>query len=107
MTETIDSLKVSERDDGSFDLEWDENDPMYNFLNDKDQEWIQNWFNEAIERYIEMHNSRYTIPVEEDPITGEQYITFPDEVIKKLEWKDGDTLVWSDNHDGSFTIKKA
>jgi|LakMenEpi03Aug12_release.lakeMendotaPanAssembly.Ray.scaffolds.fasta_scaffold37089_13 hypothetical protein len=105
MTET-DSLKVTEREDGSFDLDWDENDPMWSFLNDKDQEWIENWFNEALKQKLKMYEDQHTIPVEEDPITGEQYITFPKESIQKLGWKEGDTLQWVDNYDGSFTIKK-
>ena len=106
MEETESSLTVTERDDGSFDLNWDEDDPMCSFLNDKDQEWIENWFIEAVSRGIKMEESKHTIPVEEDPITGEQYITFPDELVKLLELKEGDTVQWFDNHDGSFTIKK-
>lgn len=46
------------------------------------------------------------VPVEMDPITGEVYITFPDELVQKLSWEEGDTLQWIDNFDGSFTLKK-
>lgn len=44
--------------------------------------------------------------VEEDIITGEQWITFPPELMKKLGWKEGDELEWEDNYDGTFTIRK-
>lgn len=44
--------------------------------------------------------------VEEDIITGEQWITFPPELIQQLGWKDGDNLEWVDNFNGTFTIRK-
>lgn len=44
--------------------------------------------------------------VEEDIITGEQWITFPPELMEKLGWKEGDNLEWIDNYDGTFTIRK-
>ena len=49
--------------------------------------------------------SRWTIPVQENE-QGEQFIEFPDEVLKETGWKDGDSIEWIDNHDGSFTLKK-
>jgi hypothetical protein len=54
MTET-NSLKLTEREDGSFDLDWDGNDPMWSFLNDKDQEWIENWVIEALKQKLKMY----------------------------------------------------
>ena len=103
---TQDSLKVTENEDGSFQLDWDENDPKWSFLNDKDQEWIENWFKEALEKKLQMYKNKYTIPVEEDPITGEQFITLPKECIESLKVSEGDTVEWIDNFDGTFTIKK-
>ena len=49
--------------------------------------------------------NRWTIPVQENE-QGEQFIEFPDEVLKETGWKDGDTIEWIDNHDGSFTLKR-
>ena len=49
--------------------------------------------------------NRWTIPVQENE-QGEQFIEFPDEVLKETGWKDGDTIEWVDNHDGSFTLKR-
>ena len=35
-----DSLKVTQKEDGSFDIEWDENDPKYSFLNTLTEEQL-------------------------------------------------------------------
>jgi bifunctional DNA-binding transcriptional regulator/antitoxin component of YhaV-PrlF toxin-antitoxin module len=44
---------------------------------------------------------RTTLIVDDDGI-----LTFPDELIEKLGWKEGDVLEWIDNKDGSFLLKK-
>jgi len=33
-------------------------------------------------------------------------LTFPDELLEKTGWKEGDVLEWIDNNDGSFTLVK-
>ena len=38
---TSDSLKVSQNEDGSFTLEWDKEDPQWNFLNGLTTQEIQ------------------------------------------------------------------
>jgi hypothetical protein len=106
MTQQTDSLKVAELDDGTFDISWDTDDPMWCFLNDMTEEQRSEWFNKAIELGIERSKPRWTIPVEEDPITGEQFLTFPEECIEKLKWQEGDTVEWIDNFDGTFTVRK-
>ena len=42
-----------------------------------------------------------TLTIDDDGV-----ITFPDELIEQLGWKEGDVLEWIDNKDGSFTLKK-
>ena len=37
---------------------------------------------------------------------GEFFIEFSDEFLREIGWKEGDTIEWIDNHDGSFTLKK-
>ena len=44
---------------------------------------------------------RTTLTVDDDGV-----ITFPDEFIEKLGWKEGDVLQWIDNKDGSFSLVK-
>ena len=51
-------IKVSENSDGTFTLEWDENYPGLQFLNDMTNTEIQEWFTKAIEealKYYEDH----------------------------------------------------
>lgn len=48
---------------------------------------------------------KYTIEVQENE-EGEPFIEFPDAVMEQVGWKEGDTIQWVDNGDGSFTLKK-
>jgi uncharacterized membrane protein (UPF0127 family) len=41
-----------------------------------------------------------------DEQTQEYLIEFSEEELKQLGWQLGDELVWSDNKDGSWTLKK-
>lgn len=34
------------------------------------------------------------------------YLQLPEDFIKELGWKEGDVLIWIDNNDGSYTLKK-
>lgn len=47
----------------------------------------------------------WTLEVQEDQF-GEKFIEFPPEAISDLGWKEGDTVEWVDNGDGSWSIKK-
>ena len=33
-------------------------------------------------------------------------LTFPDDLLEKTGWKEGDVLEWNPNDDGSFTLVK-
>jgi hypothetical protein len=48
----------------------------------------------------------WTVTVEEDPETGELALPFPDDLIEKMDWSIGDTLVFEDLKDGTFSIRK-
>lgn len=48
----------------------------------------------------------WTLEVQEDPETGDAMIQFPPDVLTNLGWKEGDTLEWSDNGDGSWSLTK-
>jgi hypothetical protein len=43
-----DSLVVNEQEDGSFTVEWDENDPKYSFLNDLTDDQVSAIIKQAI-----------------------------------------------------------
>ena len=95
-----DGLRVTEEQDGSLTIEWDDTDPNWERLNSMTKQDFMDTIMDGIKQYTE------TVPVEMDAITGEYFITFPDELVEKLDWQEGDTLIWSDNYDGSFTIRK-
>ena len=48
----------------------------------------------------------WTITVEEDPATGELILPFPDDMLEQVGWKEGDTLIWTVNENGSWTLTK-
>ena len=48
----------------------------------------------------------YTMTLEEDPETGDLILPFPEDMLKEVGWKEGDTLEWEDNKDGTFSITK-
>jgi bifunctional DNA-binding transcriptional regulator/antitoxin component of YhaV-PrlF toxin-antitoxin module len=47
----------------------------------------------------------YTTKIEMDP-SGEAYFQIPDELWDTLGWEIGDTIMWDDNGDGSYTLRK-
>lgn len=99
-------ISVSENEDGSFQVTWDENDPLWMFLNDMTPDQISDWFNDAIKKELEKHKNKWTVEVESDIITGEYFLTIPPDAIKILDWKEGDVVEWEDNQDGSISLKK-
>ena len=40
----------------------------------------------------------------EETDDGELYLNFPDELMDTLELKIGDTIIWTDNNDGSWLL---
>jgi len=52
---SADSLKVNQNEDGSFDLEWDKNDPNWNFLNGMTSKEIQSFMEQAIKDELNSH----------------------------------------------------
>jgi hypothetical protein len=54
-----------------------------------------------------MSDQHFTRHVLEDPENpGEFYIDLGDEICDSLGWQVGDTLEWSKNEDGTWTITK-
>ncbi len=37
---------------------------------------------------------------------GEHYFEIPDEYLKELDWQAGDSVIWTQNEDGSFSLTK-
>jgi formylmethanofuran dehydrogenase subunit D len=47
-----------------------------------------------------------TLTVQEDPDTKELYIQLTDEMLAELGWKEGDTIKWTEQSDGSWVLTK-
>ena len=54
------------------------------------------------------HNStkKWILPVEVDGASGEYYLQLPDDLLDSLNWKEGDTLEYVNNGDGTFRVRK-
>lgn len=39
-------------------------------------------------------------------IDGEPYILLPDELMESRDWQEDDTIVWAEQEDGSFILRK-
>lgn len=50
--------------------------------------------------------TRWTVTIEEDPFTGDLMLPLPYELLEMQGWKAGDTLIWIDNGNGSWSIEK-
>ena len=50
--------------------------------------------------------TNWTLHVEEDSETGDYMLTFPPELLEQAGWKEGDTIDWVDQKDGSWLLKK-
>jgi bifunctional DNA-binding transcriptional regulator/antitoxin component of YhaV-PrlF toxin-antitoxin module len=51
-------------------------------------------------------NEKHTVTLEEDPETGDLILPFPEGMLEEMGWKEGDTLDFKSNDDGSFSITK-
>jgi len=59
----------------------------------------------STKRVSSVENSS-TLIIQTDPETGEPFIEFPERLLLKLGWKEGDDLEWVERPDGSWTIQK-
>jgi hypothetical protein len=50
--------------------------------------------------------NKWILPVEEHPEQDEYIISFPDDLLEAADLKEGDTVTWIDQGDGSYLIKK-
>jgi len=50
--------------------------------------------------------SSWTVTLEEDPVTGDLILPFTPDMLSQVGWDFGDTLVWEDLHNGSWSLTK-
>lgn len=48
----------------------------------------------------------WTLTVEDDPETGDAILNLPPDLLEQTGWKEGDTLIWKDQGDGSWLLEK-
>lgn len=51
-------------------------------------------------------NKSWTIEVDHDPETGDLILPLPEEALELVGWKFFDTIKWTSNDDGSWTLTK-
>ena len=49
---------------------------------------------------------RWKLPVQLDGLTGECYVQFPDDLLEAANLKEGDTVEWVEQSDGSYLLRK-
>lgn len=49
--------------------------------------------------------TRWILPVEQ--VHDDYFVSFPDDLLKAADLKEGDAVHWIDNNDGSYTIRKS
>lgn len=55
-TTAEDSLKIEERADGSFSIDWDPNDPRWCWMNGLSEEEVAQFVHDAIEKFLDKEN---------------------------------------------------
>jgi hypothetical protein len=50
--------------------------------------------------------AHWKITVQEDPETKELVLPFSNEILEAVGWKEGDVIVWKNNKNGSWSLRK-
>jgi hypothetical protein len=50
--------------------------------------------------------TQWTITIEEDPETGDLILPLPQDLLDTQGWKEGDTIEWIDNKNGTWSLQK-
>jgi|NOAtaT_7_FD_contig_31_7289173_length_297_multi_5_in_0_out_0_1 hypothetical protein len=50
--------------------------------------------------------NNWTIKLEEDPKTGDLIMPLPPDLLNQVGWDFGDTLIWEDMQNGSWSLRK-
>ena len=112
--ETVTKLKQEEADDymrpwGHSDMEaLSSNYPLQCdelIIGNEPRDYYENVAPSATQRDIDKV-VKWQLPVEEDAVNGEYFITFPDDLLEAANLKEGDDVEWIDNDDGTFILKK-
>ena len=64
------------------------------------------WGHSDLEYMVHNNAKKWILPVEVDGASGEYYLQLPDDLLDSLNWKEGDTLEYVNNGDGTFRVRK-
>ena len=69
---------------------WGHSDLEYLFANNKKEDKVVKW----------------QLPTQVDGLTGDVIVNFPDDLLEAANLKEGDTIEWVDQGDGSYLLRK-
>ena len=61
---------------------------------------------ETLSQHKEDKVVKWQLPVEEDTVSGEYFITFPEDLLEAANLKEGDNVEWISQEAGTFILKK-
>ena len=53
-----------------------------------------------------LSNNKWVVEVQQDGKTKELFIEFPEDALNQVGWDEGDTLLWEELPDGSWSVTK-
>ena len=56
--------------------------------------------------YKKTGENSWTVEVQQDGKTKELYIEFPPDALNQMGWDEGDTIIWEELPNGSYSLKK-
>ncbi len=81
--------------------------------------WEENYYPEEHKQYTEEELNamcdkasekdkvvKWQLPVQVDGLTGDCFVQFPDDLLEAANLKEGDTVEWVDQGNGSFLLRK-
>jgi len=59
-----------------------------------------------IKKYEKIDDNKWTVTVQQDGKTKELFIEFPPDAINQVGWDTGDTVIWEELDNGSWSLRK-
>lgn len=56
--------------------------------------------------YRKINHQKWVLTVQENGKTKELFVEFPPEALSQVGWDEGDTLIWEELPEGSWSITK-
>jgi hypothetical protein len=74
--------------------------------------WNDGWTREHFQKIVDKYEGKqdkvkkWILPTEVDGLTGDVFVTFPDDLLEAANLKEGDQVEWVEQSDGSCLLKK-